>query len=133
MLVRSYRTVSPLPVTDLAIDPSAVCSLLLPSSGRPDPALAGTLSCEAPTFLRFAIQQTRGHPTDSPSWLKSTGGSTREFPDTHTERGSSTYCEELSAGDEVVDERVEARCLEDQVRLHAFFARLADRERDVGE
>jgi len=56
MLVRSYRTVSPLPVNDLAVEPSADFSLLLPSSGRPDPALAGTLSCEAPTFLRFTIQ-----------------------------------------------------------------------------
>ena len=67
VLVRSYRTVSPLPVISLARDPSAVCSLLLPSSGHPDPALAGTLSCEAPTFLRFAVRRTRGHPTDSPS------------------------------------------------------------------
>jgi len=56
VLVRSYRTVSPSPVIDLAIDPSAVCSLLLPSSGRPDPALAGTVSCEAPTFLRFTVK-----------------------------------------------------------------------------
>jgi hypothetical protein len=63
MLVRSYRTVSPLPVT--LSRPSAVCSLLHCPSGFPDLALASTLPCEAPTFLSVLLR--RGHPNDSPS------------------------------------------------------------------
>jgi hypothetical protein len=50
--VRSYRTLSPLPVPPRG--PSAVCSLLhcpSPSDARP---LAGTLPCEARTFLDAA-------------------------------------------------------------------------------
>jgi len=48
-LVRSYRTVSTLPVT--ANGPSAVCFLLFPTSGRPDLAHASALPCGVPTFL----------------------------------------------------------------------------------
>ena len=48
-LVRSYRTVSPLPVRLAA--PSAVCSLWHFPAGRPDWPLASTLPCGVPTFL----------------------------------------------------------------------------------
>ena len=47
--VRSYRTVSPLPV--LPEEPSAVCSLLHFPSPRGARPLAGTLPCGARTFL----------------------------------------------------------------------------------
>jgi hypothetical protein len=47
--VRSYRTVSPLPV--LPGEPSAVCSLLHFPSPRDARPLAGTLPCGARTFL----------------------------------------------------------------------------------
>src|SRR2546423_6849802 len=62
-LVRSYRTVSPLPVpTDpvtRAIDrPLAVCSLWHFPAGRPDWPLASTLPCGAPTFLDPVAAET---------------------------------------------------------------------------
>ena len=71
-LVRSYRTVSPLPVRRPgATRPSAVCSLLPFPSGRPDLALASTLPCGVPTFLDAATApdgpRSRGHPADSPA------------------------------------------------------------------
>lgn len=47
--VRSYRTLSPLPVH--VNMPSAVCSLLHLSSAYAAQALPGTLLCEARTFL----------------------------------------------------------------------------------
>ena len=50
-LVRSYRTVSPLPVRDPGATPSAVCSLWHCPAGRPDWPLASTLPCGVPTFL----------------------------------------------------------------------------------
>ena len=63
-LVRSYRTVSPLPVP---VDrPSAVCSLWHFPAGHPDWPLASTLPCGAPTFLDPARPVRRGHPADSP-------------------------------------------------------------------
>ena len=65
-LVRSYRTVSPSPVTRASTGPSAVCSLLHCPSGRPDLAHASTLLCGVPTFLD-AVELRRGHPADSPS------------------------------------------------------------------
>src|SRR6476661_2529280 len=49
-LVRSYRTVSPLPVRRVA-PPSAVCSLLPDPTGHPVLALASTLPFGVPTFL----------------------------------------------------------------------------------
>lgn len=61
-LVRSYRTVSTLPVT--VNGPSAVYFLLLPTSGRPDLALASALPCGVPTFLDA---EHRDHLTNSPS------------------------------------------------------------------
>lgn len=65
VLVRSYRTVSALPV--VCEHPSAVYSLLHFPSGRPNLALASILLCEAPTFLSTFL--CRGHPNDSPSHL----------------------------------------------------------------
>ncbi len=68
VLVRSYRTVSPSPVT--VTGPSAVCSLLHCPSRRRDLALASTLLWGAPTFLDTVAGEptpSRGHPTDSPS------------------------------------------------------------------
>src|ERR1019366_8629663 len=50
-LVRSYRTVSPLPVRRPGVTPSAVCSLWHFPAGRPDWPLASTLPCGVPTFL----------------------------------------------------------------------------------
>jgi len=50
-LVRSYRTVSPLPVRRPEAPPSAVCSLWHFPAGRPDWPLASTLPCGVPTFL----------------------------------------------------------------------------------
>src|SRR5215210_1299159 len=52
-LVRSYRTVSPLPVGRACGDttPSAVCFLWHFPAGHPDWPLASTLPCGAPTFL----------------------------------------------------------------------------------
>src|SRR3954471_4642626 len=70
-LVRSYRTVSPLPDPDdpgfpEPRRPSAVCSLWHFPAGRPDWPLASTLPCGAPTFLD-TITSCRGHPASSPS------------------------------------------------------------------
>jgi len=50
-LVRSYRTVSPLPVPNSAVGPSAVCFLWHCPAGRPDWPLASTLLYGVPTFL----------------------------------------------------------------------------------
>src|SRR5207253_2439425 len=62
-LVRSYRTVSPLPVGPEP--PSAVCSLLHFPAGHPDWPLASTLPCGAPTFLD-PVLPGRDHPAGSP-------------------------------------------------------------------
>jgi len=72
MLVRSYRTVSPLPVRRLPrrTSPSAVCSLLHFPAGHPDWALPSILPCGVRTFLgRITTPKSgsvRGHPADSP-------------------------------------------------------------------
>ena len=59
MLVRSYRTVSALPV--MLSHPSAVYSLLHFPLGRPNLALASFLPCEAPTFLSvFYVPRSSG-------------------------------------------------------------------------
>ncbi len=50
-LVRSYRTVSPLPVRCPEASPSAVCSLWHFPAGHPDWPLTSTLPCGVPTFL----------------------------------------------------------------------------------
>ena len=50
--VRSYRTLSPLPVPHREAGPSAVCSLLHFPSPHGARALPGTLPCGARTFLR---------------------------------------------------------------------------------
>jgi len=65
MLVRSYHTVSPLPVTGCpAHRRSALCCT--DPSGRPDLAHASILLCGVPTFLD-KVMPCRGHPTNSPS------------------------------------------------------------------
>jgi len=64
-LVRSYRTVSPLPVRSLAVAPSAVCSLWHCPAGHPDWPLASTLPSGVPTFLdpfRFGADPCRHGP-----------------------------------------------------------------------
>jgi len=66
-LVRSYRTVSPLP--DRSPGP-AVCFLWHFPAGRPDWPLASTLPCGAPTFLdpvtdTEAPTPSRDHPAGS--------------------------------------------------------------------
>jgi len=59
-LVRSYRTVSPLPNRS-----PAVCFLWHFPADHSDWLLASTLPCGAPTFLD-PIMSGRGHPADSP-------------------------------------------------------------------
>src|SRR5262249_10104753 len=63
MLVRSYRTVSPLPVR--ARSPSAVCFLWHFPAGHPDWALPSTVPYGVRTFLG-PIVSVRGRPADSP-------------------------------------------------------------------
>ena len=58
-LVRSYRTLSPLPV----LLPSAVFSLWHCPARHRDSPFASTLPCGAPTFL--ARLPARDHPVDS--------------------------------------------------------------------
>ena len=69
MLVRSYRTVSPLPVRRENPSPSAVCSLLHFPAGHPDWVLPSILPCGVRTFLgRITAPgsgSVRGHPADS--------------------------------------------------------------------
>ena len=57
--VRSYRTVSPLPVPRREAGPSAVCSLLHFPSPHGARALPGTLPFGARTFLRQGVRQSR--------------------------------------------------------------------------
>jgi hypothetical protein len=64
MLVRSYRTVSPLPV--LPEEPSAVCFLLHFPARHRDWPLASILPFGAPTFLSPGLTRGRDHPADSP-------------------------------------------------------------------
>src|SRR5215510_14314100 len=65
-LVRSYRTVSPLPVRQpRGLAPSAVCFLLHFPASRLDWVLPSTLPCGVRTFLG-RIKSVRGHPADSP-------------------------------------------------------------------
>ena len=69
-LVRSYRTVSPLPDLHHAVQPSAVCFLWHFPADRSDWPLASTLPCGAPTFLdTIAEASCRGHPAGSPCSL----------------------------------------------------------------
>jgi len=66
-LVRSYRTVSPLPGSAQRAR-QAVCSLWHFPAGRPDWPLASTLPCGAPTFLSRPVARAhRGHPAGSPA------------------------------------------------------------------
>src|SRR5690606_14827388 len=62
-LVRSYRTLSPLPVPE-GHRRSALCCP--EPTGHPVLALASTLPCGAPTFLDV-VTPRRGHLTGSPS------------------------------------------------------------------
>src|SRR5262245_45330385 len=70
-LVRSYRTVSPLPdpATPENRRPSAVCSLWHFPASRLDWALPSILPCGVRTFLGRVTPERvpgRGHPADSP-------------------------------------------------------------------
>src|SRR6478672_1092457 len=60
MLVRSYRTVSPLPVP--VARPSAVCFLWHFPAGRPDWPFASTLPSGAPTFLDPVTAEAEPEP-----------------------------------------------------------------------
>jgi hypothetical protein len=62
-LVRSYRTVSPLPPCSRG---AAVCSLWHCPAGRPDWRLASTLPCGGRTFLDPGPTRDRGRPAGSP-------------------------------------------------------------------
>src|ERR1700737_4673251 len=70
-LVRSYRTVSPLPVRCREAAPSAVCSLWHFPAGRPDWPLTSPLPFGVPTFLGpFQRRRTpRRHESRPPSRL----------------------------------------------------------------
>jgi hypothetical protein len=70
MLVRSYRTVSPLPVTSF-LAPRRTAFCCTDPSGHPDLALASILLYGVPTFLD-RVMPCRGHPANSPS-LSSVG------------------------------------------------------------
>jgi hypothetical protein len=70
--VRSYRTVSPLPV--LPREPSAVCFLWHCPAGRPDRHLAGTMPCGAPTFLSPANRAATTRPTHRRRQCATTAG-----------------------------------------------------------
>src|SRR6187200_2445344 len=68
VLVRSYRTVSPLPVRAHLFRrglPSAVCSLWHFPAGHPDWALPSIVPYGVRTFLG-PITSVRGRPADSP-------------------------------------------------------------------
>jgi len=89
-LVRSYRTVSPLPVRGPEATPSAVCSLWHFPAGRPDWPLTSTLPCGVPTFLGSyptggvtPARPFRGHPAGSPScpWSHTRGARRPAGPD----------------------------------------------------
>jgi hypothetical protein len=70
-LVRSYRTVSPLPLRRTG---SAVCFLLPCPASYLDWPLASTLPCGAPTFLNPVIcMPSRGHPANSLSLADPSG------------------------------------------------------------
>ena len=60
-LVRSYRTVSPLPVRAglRSVPPSAVCSLWHFPAGRPDWVLPSTVPCGVRTFLGPVVRSAR--------------------------------------------------------------------------
>jgi hypothetical protein len=62
-LVRSYRTVSPLPVRPPREPPSAVCSLWHFPAGRPDWVLPSTLPCGVRTFLGRVTSRARTRPS----------------------------------------------------------------------
>jgi hypothetical protein len=66
-LVRSYRTVSPLPVRPSTPGgrepPSAVCSLWHFPAGHPDWALPSTLPCGVRTFLGRVTSRARTRPS----------------------------------------------------------------------
>ena len=58
--VRSYRTVSPLPVRDSRVAaPSAVCSLLHFPAGFPGWALPTAVPCGVRTFLEESFRRLR--------------------------------------------------------------------------
>jgi len=67
-LVRSYRTVAPLPVRPANRKPSAVSSLWHCPAGRPDWVLPSTLPCGVRTFLGRVEARTRpsGRLTTAP-------------------------------------------------------------------
>jgi hypothetical protein len=88
-LVRSYRTVSPLPVPNSAVGPSAVCSLWHCPAGRPDWPLTSTLPYGVPTFLDPILSDNNSRPggraaTTQPTHRRSYGptpGQLRCTPD----------------------------------------------------
>ncbi len=65
-LVRSYRTVSPLPVRPEGRHRRSALCCPVPSD-RSNLALASTLPCGVPTFLDPCNPRHRGHPADSPA------------------------------------------------------------------
>lgn len=109
-LVRSYRTVAPLPVTSVLAHRRSL-SVALPS-GRPNLAHASTLPCGVPTFLD-TIKPCRGHPADSPS---------------PSIRARLDQRPGLGAGGERIGERVEAGRLEVDFQAHAVFVAVATDE-----
>ncbi len=80
VLVRSYRTVSPLPVP--VSRPSAVCSLWHFPAGRPDWPLASTLPSGAPTFLNSVSENRSRAAITRPAHRRRQ--SCRQVPKTET-------------------------------------------------
>jgi len=78
-LVRSYRTVSPLPVRLPGETPSAVCFLWHFPAGHPDWPLTSTLSCGVPTFLD-SFRQKVTPPTRRAATTQQIGSSARPAP-----------------------------------------------------
>jgi hypothetical protein len=77
-LVRSYRTVSPLPVP--VTQPSAVCSLWHCPAGHPDLPLASTLPCGVPTFLDSIARTAATLPTHHQAQSATFGRQTKQAP-----------------------------------------------------
>jgi hypothetical protein len=112
MLVRSYRTVSPLPVTSFPAHRRFAFCCTDPS-GHPDLALASILLYGVPTFLD-RVMPCRGHPANSPS-LRSVGEICSIQP-----RRSATH--------EVVDVGVLCRGLEADGQTSPFGVTCSDDE-----
>src|SRR5262245_19253080 len=120
VLVRSYRTVSPLPVP--VAWPSAVCSLWHFPAGHPDWALPSTLPCGVRTFLgRVTFASPRWARTRPPGRLTTEimfARARRERAAEHSERGGEQRIDHdaLRGEVDVVAEHERYRDADDEIR-----------------